>query len=112
MTGDPHHAAARTPTDRERSGALKAAAERHARTLAAGGMDPTEALVVGYGRAVGDEHARRCADHTPGTCATAPTGGVDDRAALEAHRADLLDRMAARVAARLEQIRDDEGTLL
>ncbi len=35
-----------------------------------------------------------------------------EAAELDAHRRELLGRMAARTAARLEQIRDDEGTLL
>ncbi len=93
MTLEPHHRAGRTATVAERRAAVKAAAERHAQVLAAAGLDPGEAIIVGYGRAVGERHARICPDHSADRCVYRDRPVVDDGPALEAHRRELLERL-------------------
>ncbi len=96
MTLEPHHAADRHPTDDEYT-ALKDRAERNARRLAADGMDPAEATLVGYGQAAGDQHRLRCPDHGPDRCVDDPgPNTADDREALAAMRADVLDQLRRR----------------
>lgn len=91
---EPHHKAARQPTDDERDAVIKAAAERHAQQLANSGMDPGEAIIVGYGRAVGEDHHRRCPGHTAERCVDQPSeDGPDDAEALRVRRDAILARL-------------------
>ncbi len=93
---EPHHAAARRLADNE----LKAAAERNAHRLAADGMDPAEATLVGFGQAAGDQHRLRCPDHSTTVCVDDP-GPISDTQAAEERRR-ILDRLRPRVDPDLE----------
>lgn len=119
---EPHHAAAKQATDQERYLSVKAAAERNARTLAAAGVDPEEAAVAGFGRAVADDHRLRCPDHTVDRCVDLPTGPVMDEAPALRDRVErqrqVLDRLRAtvtgedvkaRAAAAVEHFRAERG---
>lgn len=101
---EPHHAAARQPTDQERYDAIKATTERRAATLAANGIDPAEATLAAYGQTMADDHRRRCPSHGVDRCVDDPgPNAADGRPRLEARRADVLARLRPAVPADVEQ---------